>query len=124
MSKMAEPQSTPSSYVIATYGSLKVFSNRFRKVCFGKLFRTPEIKFKELCFGLILFETTSNQFVLRFRLKYVRDFRRQHTTKEPSMLHSRASISTVEITRIVSLRPINIHLQPLRYEQRKRHKHL
>ncbi len=50
-------------------------TNSSRKLALVSCFELPKGTQNKLRFGLILFEMTSYQFVLRFRLKYIRAFR-------------------------------------------------
>ncbi len=50
-------------------------TNSSRKLALVSCFELPKGTQNKLRFGLFLFEMTSYQFVLRFRLKYIRAFR-------------------------------------------------
>ncbi len=53
---------------------LEVKTNSPRKFALVSCFKLPKRTQNELRFGLILFEMTSYQFALRFRLKYIEAF--------------------------------------------------
>ncbi len=87
-SKKVELQNTPTDCVIAI--AQRCFGakmNSPRKFALVSCFELPQQTQNELRFGLILFEMTSYQFVLRFRLKYIGAF-----------IHERCSNGTLVCT--------------------------